>query len=206
MIFETVCVGQLQVNCYILASRENASAIIIDPGADEAKIKKVLNKYKLKPAFIINTHGHFDHIGCDDDFGVAVYAYIDEIKLLTNPARNLSGLLSGAYSVRSKIIPLKEGEIVELDDIALEVIHTPGHTLGGISLLMKKPKTDMLFTGDSLFYQSIGRTDFSGADETMLLNSVKNKLLTLPDNTIIYPGHGPISTIGREKKSNPYLK
>ncbi len=205
MIFETVSVGELQVNCYILAPQENSSAIIIDPGADEAKIKKALNKHKLKPAFVINTHGHFDHIGCDDKFGVAVYAHSDEVKLLLNPERNLSNFLAGAYSVKSEIKPLKEGQVIELDGIELEVIHTPGHTPGGISLLMKKPKTDILFTGDSLFCQSIGRTDFPGADEALLINSIKDKLLKLPDNTVLYPGHGPTSTIGKEKSSNPYL-
>lgn len=206
MIFETICVGGLQVNCYILASQEGSRAIIIDPGADEARIKKALAKHKLSPAFIINTHGHFDHIGCDDKFGVPIYAYKDEVGLLIDPERNLSSMFFKSYAVKSEIKPLKEGEIVKLDDIELEVIHTPGHSQGGMSLLMKKPRTDILFTGDSLFFQSIGRTDFPGADETTLIDSIKDKLLSLPDNTIVYPGHGPSSTIEKERNSNPYLR
>jgi len=100
---------------------------------------------------------------------------------------------------------LEDREIIELEDIQLQVMHTPGHTPGSISLLMKRPRDDILFTGDALFCQGIGRTDFPGADETLLIRSIKEKLFALSDDTVIYPGHGPSSTIGDEKKSNPFL-
>lgn len=205
MILQTVCVGPMQVNCYILACASNSLSILIDPGDEEDKIRKVLNKHKLNPAFIINTHGHYDHIGCDNKFNVPVYIHSKELELLNNPELNLSGLFSISYHVDSKIKTLEDREIIELEDIQLQVIHTPGHTPGGISLLMKKPRDDILFTGDALFCQGIGRTDFPGANETLLIRSIKEKLFALSDDTVIYPGHGPSSTIGDEKRSNPFL-
>lgn len=205
MILETICVGPMQVNCYILASKASAEAIVIDPGDDEDKIKKVLNKHKLKPAFIINTHGHYDHIGCDNEFGVPIYIHAADLKLLQDAQLNLSGIFARPYSVKSEIRTLKNKEIIELDELQLEVIHTPGHTPGGISLLMKKPQNNILFTGDALFCQGIGRTDFIGGDEDLLLTSIRERLLCLADKTKIYPGHGPSSTIADEKKNNPFL-
>jgi glyoxylase-like metal-dependent hydrolase (beta-lactamase superfamily II) len=195
----------MEVNCYILASAENSPAIIIDPGSQEHKISQVLDKYRLTPAFIINTHGHYDHIGSDDKFGVPVYIHNQDLVLLKDPKRNLSGLFALPYAVKSKIRLLKDNDIVELDDIRLKVIHLPGHTPGGIAVLMEKPHDKIVFTGDSLFCQGIGRSDFPGGDESLLIKSVKDKLLILADDTVIYPGHGPSSTIGEEKINNPFL-
>jgi len=205
MIIETIVVGPFEVNCYIIASENDSQAIIIDPGEEEDKIKQVLSKYKLKPAFIINTHGHIDHIGCDDKFGVPVYIHHQDLRLLRDPRLNLSSLLTSSFSVKSEIRTLEDKENVELGQIQLEVMHVPGHTPGGIALLMKKPQNNILFTGDTLFYQGIGRTDFPGADERLLIKSIKEKLLNLSDDTVIYPGHGPSSTIGEEKRKNPFL-
>jgi glyoxylase-like metal-dependent hydrolase (beta-lactamase superfamily II) len=205
VIFETVSLGLYQANCYILASHAQSQAIIIDPGDEEQKIRRLLNKYKLKPEFIINTHGHIDHIGSDDKFGVPVYIHIKDLPLLNSPQLNMSDFLGSFYRVESKIKTVEEGQLLELGNIQLEVIHLPGHTPGGIALLMKKPKDKILFTGDSLFRMNIGRTDFPGSDETTLIRSIKEKLFKLPDDTVIYPGHGPSSTIGEEKKNNPFL-
>ena len=205
MILEDICVGQMQVNCYILASKNNSSAIIIDPGEEENKIKRILEKHKLKPSFIINTHGHIDHIGCDDRFGIPVYIHENDLALLKDPQLNLSTFLMSSYSIESHIKTLKDKENIELDDMQLEVIHTPGHTPGGICLLMKKPDDKILFSGDTLFCQGIGRTDFPGADEGLLIKSIKEKLFKLDDDTVVYPGHGPSSTIGEEKRNNPFL-
>lgn len=205
MILETVCVGPMEVNCYILASKEDSSAIIIDPGSQERKISQALDKYRLTPAFIINTHGHYDHIGSDDKFGVPIYIHQADQALLRDAQRNLSGLFALPYAVKSKITPLKDNDIIELDDIRLRVIHMPGHTPGGIAMLMEKPQDKIVFTGDSLFCQGIGRSDFPGGDGSLLIKSVKDKLLILPDDTVIYPGHGPTSTIGEEKINNPFL-
>lgn len=205
MILETICVGPMQVNCYILASRPDSRAIIIDPGDEKAKIERVLKKHNLKPEFIINTHGHIDHIGCDDKFGVPVYIHRQDLVLLQDPKLNLSTFFMSPFSLKSNIRTLEDKENIELNQIQLEVIHVPGHTPGGISLLMKKPKDKILFTGDTIFCQGIGRTDFPGANETLLIKSIREKLLKLSDDTIIYPGHGPSSTIGEEKKNNPFL-
>ncbi len=206
MILETVCVGPMQVNCYILASAKNSKAIIIDPGDELSKIRQVLDKYKLKPAFIINTHGHYDHIGCDDKFGVPVYIHRQDAALLNGSELNLSAMFAAPYQVKSEIKMLEEKDIIALDKIELKVIRMPGHTPGGIALLMLKPTDKIVFTGDSLFCQGIGRSDLAGGDETLLIKSIKEKLLTLCADTVIYPGHGPSSTIEEEKKHNPYLE
>lgn len=205
MILEIVCVGQMQVNCYILASGQNSQAIIIDPGEEARKIKRILDRHKLKPAFIINTHGHYDHIGSDSEFGAPIYIHSQDLALLKDPQLNLSGLFALDYSVKSEIRTLEDNQNIELQDLQLKVIHVPGHTPGGIALLMIKPVDKIVFTGDSLFCQGIGRSDLTGGDESLLKKSIKEKLLTLPDDTVIYPGHGPSSTIGEEKKNNPFL-
>lgn len=205
MILETVCVGSMQVNCYILAAGDNSYAIIIDPGDEAHKIKRILEKHKLNPAFIINTHGHCDHIGADDKFGVPVYVHAKDSPLLRSAELNLSSLFFSACSVKAKIIELEDKDTVESGQLQLEVIHTPGHTPGGICLLLKKPENKILFTGDTLFYHGIGRADFRGADEALLMKSIKEKLLNFADDTVIYPGHGPSSTMGEERKNNPFL-
>lgn len=193
------------VNCYILAKGPDSSAIIIDPGDDEFKIRKALARHNLSPGIIINTHGHFDHIGCDDKFGVAVFVHIEDEALLKDPELNLSTFLMTSFSVTSKIIAVKDKENIEFGQVQLEVIHMPGHTPGGIALLMKKPVGKILFTGDSLFHRGIGRTDFPGADGQVLIRAIKERLFVLDDNTVIYPGHGPASTIGEEKRKNPFF-
>jgi len=205
MILKTLCVGPMQVNCYILATEEDSPAIIIDPGSEARKIKRILDKHKLKPAFIINTHGHYDHIGSDNEFDVPIYIHHQDLALLRNPQLNLSGLFALPYRVKSEIRILENNQNIELQDLQLKVLHVPGHTPGGIALRMIKPTDKIVFTGDSLFCQGIGRSDLAGGDESLLIESIKEKLLTLSDDTVIYPGHGPSSTIGEEKKNNPFF-
>lgn len=205
MILETIIVGPMQVNCYILAEDTGAQAIIIDPGDEPAKIKKVLKQYKLTPAFIINTHGHIDHIGCDNEFGVPVYVHRLDVALLEDAALNLSTFLSKAFSVTAKIIPLEDKQSIVLGNLEFEVIHLPGHSPGGMAVFLKRPESKIVFTGDSLFCGSVGRTDFPGGDGELLVESIKEKLLKFPDDTLIYPGHGPSSSIGQEKKDNYFL-
>ena len=199
MILETVPVGPMQANCYVLASAKNTPAVIIDPGSEERKIKKALEKHELTPGIVVNTHGHYDHIGADDKFGVSVYVHKQDKEYLLDAFLNLSGLFSLPYRVSSEIKELKEGQVIGAGGIELKVIHMPGHTPGGIALVLEKPKNNMVFTGDSLFCDGIGRTDLSGGNEELLIRSIKEKLFTLPDDAVIYPGHGPSSTIGREK-------
>lgn len=205
MILESLPVGPMEVNCYILASKNNSSAIIIDPGDEESKIRQVLGRYNLTPAFIINTHGHFDHIGCDNKFGVPVYIHSKDTQMLKDPKLNLSGLFASSYRVNSEIRQVEDGKIIELDNVRLRVIHVPGHTPGGIALLLEKPVNKVIFTGDTLFCQGIGRTDFEGGDEALLIKSIRKNILSLPDDTVVYPGHGPSSTIGEEKHNNYFL-
>lgn len=205
MILDTICVGTFQANCYILAMGPGRQAIIIDPGGQKNKIIEALDKHNLKPEFVINTHGHIDHIGCDDEFRVPIYIHCADAPMLKNPELNLSNFINLPCSVESSIKALEDKDKITLDEIELEVIHTPGHTLGGICLLLKKPLKNILFSGDTLFFESIGRADFTGSNAQALIKSIKERLFVLPDDTVIYPGHGQSSTIGHEKRHNPFL-
>ncbi|MDD4939346.1 MAG: MBL fold metallo-hydrolase [Candidatus Omnitrophica bacterium] len=205
MILETVSVGSMQVNCYILASRASGRAMIIDPGDEKRKIERVLRKHALKAEFIVNTHGHIDHIGCDDKFGIPVYIHRADSAMLGNAELNLSSFLGEGLRFEPEIKIMEDKDNIALDGIEMEVIHTPGHTPGGICLLMRKPKDKILFSGDSLFYHGVGRTDFPGASGTSLINSIKQKLFLLSDDTVVYPGHGPSTTIGEERDNNAFL-
>jgi hydroxyacylglutathione hydrolase len=202
MILETVKVGPMQVNCYILACVDGGRAIIIDPGDQALKIKAVLDKHRLKQAMVINTHGHYDHIGSDDEFGVSVSAHKNDLAMLVDAGKNLSASFSLGYKVNSEIKVLEDTEIIKLDCLELEVVHLPGHTPGGIGLLMKKPQTDIIFTGDTLFCQGVGRWDLPGGSQQQLEKAIRERLFSLPENTKVYPGHGASTTIAREKNSN----
>jgi glyoxylase-like metal-dependent hydrolase (beta-lactamase superfamily II) len=205
MILETIKVGPMQVNCYVLACAKGKEAIIIDPGDEVKKIKAVLEKYELNPAMVINTHGHYDHIGCDDKFGVDIHVHKNDLVMLLDAQLNFSAVFSLAYTVKSQIKALEDKQIIKLDCLELEVIHLPGHTPGGIGLLMKKPEAGIVFTGDTLFYSGVGRTDLPQANQLQLEQSIRERLFVLPDQTKVYPGHGWETTIGDEKINNPSL-
>ncbi len=205
MILETVIVGELEVNCYIIASGNNRKAFVIDPGADESKIRKVLERHSIIPAAVINTHGHYDHIGSDDAFGVPVCIHSLDAGMLTDAKRNYSAFMGSPVLVRSQIKELKDRQKICLEDIELEVRHIPGHTQGGIALILKRPLDKIVFSGDSLFWGSIGRTDLGGSEE-LLVRSIKEKLFSLSDDTMVYPGHGPATSIGEERANNPFLR
>ena len=204
MILEQLTVGALEVNCYVLAAQEGGSAVIIDPGDDAGRIRQVLDKHRLTAGVVINTHGHFDHIGADDAFGVPVYAHQEEIPLLADAKRNYSVFFTVAFRVKAQVCPVVDGQVIAHGGIELEVLHLPGHSRGGIGLLMRVPRQDIVFTGDSLFAGSIGRSDLDG-DEGLLIAGIRKKLLILPDQTLVYPGHGPSTTIGAERAQNPFL-
>jgi len=202
MILETVCIGVYAVNCYILSQDKNNQAIIIDPGAEPDKIKSVLARYKLKPAFIINTHAHIDHIGGNAAFGVFAYIHRDDLDFFSNPSLNLSGLIATPLRIdTSSVRTLEDKQELKLGKIKLQVIHTPGHTPGGISLLLKEPDSNILFSGDTLFCQGLGRTDLPFASSEQLKESIQEKLFTLDIKTQVYPGHGPVTSIDHEKKN-----
>ncbi len=205
MILEILTVGQLETNCYILGDEKTKQGVVIDPGGDFEIIEEHLKKLKLKVEHIILTHGHVDHIGALSQLKKTTKAEImihsKDSAMLYDPNQNLS-FFSGDKIIATKADKtLEEGNIIECGGIKLEVLHTPGHTPGSISLLTDK----MIFTGDALFCGSIGRTDFPGSSYQKLIRSIKDKILSKADDFIIYPGHGPPSTIGEERRNNPFL-
>ena len=192
-------VGMLSTNCYVVNCTETREAIIIDPGFDytrEAdKIIRYVDENTLKVKFIVNTHGHSDHIQGDKilkrEYGVPICIHaLDEHYL-----KELG------ESIPPANILLEDGTVLKFGQITLKVMHTPGHTLGGISLVGEK----LVFTGDTLFAGGIGRTDFAGGSDRDMKLSLE-KLLCLPDDYVVYPGHGAISSIGEEKRVNPFLR
>jgi glyoxylase-like metal-dependent hydrolase (beta-lactamase superfamily II) len=201
MIIERIIVGPLETNCYILADEKTKDAVIIDPGGDYSRIQKRIEKLGLKPLCVINTHGHGDHIGANEKFDLPIWAHKLDADFLTDPDKNLSGAFFAHICSPPADRLLEGGEKIKAGSLKLEIIHTPGHTPGGICVKCGKA----LFTGDTLFYQSIGRTDIPMADTNDLLRSIKTKLMVLDDDIFIYPGHGPESTIGEERRNNPFL-
>ena len=194
-------VGPLAVNAYLLADTATKEACLIDPGADDRKIRDFVKKNGFDLKFIINTHGHGDHIGSNGSFGIPIYIHSLDKDFLLDPDKNLSRIFMFGITSPAASRLLKDGDTVELGSLKLKVLHTPGHTPGSISLVLD----GIAFTGDTLFKGSVGRTDLDYGDEEALLKSIKNKLLVLPDDTVIYPGHGDSSTIGEERESNPFL-
>ena len=201
MLIKKVIVGMMETNCYIVGGSSTGEVFIIDPGGSYEKIRKVIKANSLKPLAVINTHGHGDHIGANEEFGLPVWIHRLDAGFLYDPSKNLSA--SYGFSLKTKHAErlLEEGDVLNIGKESLEVIHTPGHTPGSICL-----KGDgVIFTGDTLFCGGIGRTDFPYGSEKDIISSVKEKLLTLDDNYIIHPGHGPSSTIGNEKINNPFV-
>lgn len=194
-------VGPLAVNAYLLADPDTKDACLIDPGADAKKIKDFIEKNGFSLKFIINTHGHGDHIGANGIFGVPIYIHSLDKDFLTNPGKNLSLLFMTNIKSPPAARLLEGGDMLDIGNFKLKVLHTPGHTPGSISLVLD----GIAFTGDTLFNNGVGRTDFDYGDERALLNSIRKKLFSLADQTIIYPGHGESSTIGGEKKNNQFL-
>ena len=193
-IIYRIVVGELQTNCYLLVDAETKRCLIIDPGGDFQKIRSFIRSRNLTPLFIINTHGHADHIAANSQFGLPVYIHEDDAGFLSDPHKNLS---PSPFIVQGRPERLlKDGNIIKAGNLNLEVIHTPGHTPGSICLLCG----ETLFSGDTLFASGVGRTDIPYSSAEKLINSIKSKLFVLADNIKVYPGHGPATTIGQEKK------
>ncbi len=195
MFVKMFTVGMLGTNCFLVADAESKEALLIDPGFDsesEAKpILKEIEQNRLKVKYILNTHGHPDHVG-----GNAILRKLTNAPVLIH--EHDSALLSSPSADRR----LHDGDLIEIGSIKLRVIHTPGHSKGSVILL----GTDCVFSGDTLFTGSIGRYDLPGGSLKEIQSSLKNKLMTLPDNFKVYPGHGPASTIGEERRNNPFLQ
>ena len=201
MILEALKVGQFEVNCYILGCPQTRQALIIDPGADYPAISRQISRLGLTPKLIVNTHGHADHIAANADFRLPVWIHGRDGEFLKDPQKNLSSFLGLRIKSPAAAHLLEDGEIIHLGTLKLKVIHTPGHTPGGICLLAQST----LFSGDTLFKQGMGRTDFEYGSEADLIDAIKNKLFSLADDTRVYPGHGPCTTIGEEKRNSPFL-
>jgi hydroxyacylglutathione hydrolase len=200
-----VTVGALEANCYILGCDKTQKGVIIDPGADALTIKEVLDKSGINAEYIILTHGHTDHIGAlfeiKQKTGAIVAMHSDDAEMLGDSGKNLSLYTGEMIKLPPADMILKGNETLTVGSLTLDILHTPGHTPGGISI-----KTDgSVFTGDTLFLGSIGRTDFPGGSFKTLIDSIKQKLLTLTDDTKVYPGHGSETTIKHEKLYNPFL-
>ena len=203
---ETYIVGMVQTNCYFAINDDTKEVLIIDPGASAAKLMEKINEEGLKPTAILLTHGHFDHAGAAEELAklanVKIYAEEHEKETLETPALNLSGWegLSSVYHVDEY---LKDEQEIDLAGFHIRVFHTPGHTVGGCCYYFSYQNT--LFSGDTLFQTSIGRTDFPKGSASVLIRAIQEKLMVLPDETAVYTGHGDVTTIGTERMYNPYL-
>ncbi len=206
MKVEKMVLGMGSVNCYIVVNETSGQALIIDPGADAQRIDAYVREQQLEPCAILLTHGHGDHIGAVEEvrrhYQIPVYIHEDEKELLEKEEYNLTGMFGGEFRLEADIY-VTDGMNLELAGFPIEVLHTPGHTAGGVSYLF--PEAQVLFCGDSLFRRSIGRTDFPTGDTLTLLRSIKGRLFTLPEATTVYPGHMEATTIGEEKRENPFI-
>lgn len=206
MIVKCIPVGYMGANCYIFGCEETKEAAVIDPGGDVEMILAELKAQGLKVKYIINTHGHIDHIAGNDELreaaGAELMIHELDAPMLVKARGNLSAMVGGAVEFKPADTMLHEGDVINVGNVKLDVLHTPGHTLGGICLSTK----GVVFTGDTLFNESIGRTDFPGGNYEQIINSIKGKLMPFPDETIVHPGHMGSSTIGHERKYNPFLR
>ncbi|MCL1885917.1 MAG: MBL fold metallo-hydrolase [Dehalococcoidia bacterium] len=204
MILETLPLGDYQANCYLYASTKTRSGFVIDPGGEASVILSRIKELCLSIEAIILTHGHPDHtdalLQVKAGSNAPVWAHEDAVSDLNN--RQLYAMLGFCYNSINPDRLLRDGDVLGNGDEKLKVLHTPGHTLGCICLL----GGGVVFTGDTLFNGSIGRTDMPGGNPYTIMDNIHSKLMTLTDETVVYPGHGPSSTIGEERLINPFLR
>lgn len=202
MIFRCLEVGLLSTNCYLVGCPDTLEGFVIDPGFEAKRILQEIKQLGLKICSIINTHGHGDHIGANaqvkEATGAQLLLHEADLNIYRNPGFGLAQLV-GRQPEPDRY--LTAGEVLMAGSVRLQVLETPGHTPGGISLLT----AGAIFSGDTLFAGSVGRTDLAGGSFEQLLKSIREKIMVLPEDTLVYPGHGPSSTVGREKATNPFL-
>ncbi len=206
MILEKLLVGPLGVNCYVLGDETRRDAIVIDPGGNAPEIFTLLEARHLTVRAIVNTHAHFDHVGALTDLrkktDAPFYLHAADAPLLAQAQASAARFGLHIPQPMPADHELNDGDQVRIGSLSLRVLFTPGHTLGGVCLLGE----GLVFTGDTLFAGSIGRTDLPGGDYGALMRSIRDQLLTLPEATVVHPGHGAATTIGAERQLNPFLR
>lgn len=207
MNIETLVVGPIETNCYIASDPVSREAVIIDAGDDAEKILAYVEQNRLQIKYLLNTHGHFDHIQANDVIrektGAQLAIHADDVELLASPEKVNAGMMSVIHGCREPELVLHNGDTIAFGPYQLRVIYTPGHSKGGCCFYEVQEK--VCFTGDTLFRGSIGRTDLYGGNYVVLLKSVRERLQVVADDVTIYPGHGPESTMAFERRANPYL-
>lgn len=205
--FDYKILGEIGTNCYLLYNKEKKEAVLIDPADEADKIMAMIASKNCQLTAILLTHGHYDHIGAAakvrEDTKALLYAGEYEKEVLANPDINLSAVMSSHPIRLTADRWLQDGEIIELAGITIRCIHTPGHTKGGMSYYVKD--AGILFSGDTLFAASVGRTDFPTGSMSEIVRSIKSKLLILPENTKVLTGHGESTSIAYEKQYNPFI-
>ncbi len=209
--------GAFQANCFVLAAEAGGPCIVVDPGQDaEEPLRELLREHRLDPVAVLLTHGHFDHVFsvtpvCDGN-DIPAWIHSEDRILLSDPMRGLSAeagqLFGGRVELREprEVRVLEDGVSLDLAGVTLVVDHTPGHTRGSVTFRSTTEEgVGLLVAGDVLFAGSIGRTDLPGGDRQQLLASLRDRVLVLDDETVVLPGHGPTTTVGRERASNPFL-
>lgn len=203
---EQYVVGPVQTNCYFAVNGETKEMIVIDPGAEADRLAGVIEQEQLKPVAILLTHGHFDHAGAAAElsarYRIKIYAQEHEQETLSSPGLNLSGW-EGEEQTYAADVYLKDEQEIDLAGFHIRVLFTPGHTPGGCCYYFSYQ--NILFSGDTLFHMSVGRTDFPKGSAASLIRAIGEKLMTLPDDVTVYTGHNDITTIGTERMYNPYL-
>ncbi|MBE5899799.1 MAG: MBL fold metallo-hydrolase [Lachnospiraceae bacterium] len=200
-------VGPVCTNCYFVINSDTKETIIIDPGDEAEHLIDRIEIKELKPVAILLTHGHFDHVGAagriSDEYSIPVYASRNERNTLRDPLINHSGVNGRIPAIYHASDLLDDEDVLELAGFTIKVFYTPGHTPGGVCYYL--PDEKCVFSGDTLFYNSVGRTDFVKSSSEDLINSIKTKLMTLDDDIIVLPGHDARTTIGEERMHNPFL-
>lgn len=203
---KSMTLGMVATNCYLIISKETKEALLIDPADNALRISNVIEENVCTLKAILLTHGHFDHIMALNElkkrYNVPVYAHEEEEDVLKQSSLNMSGMIGQIYTTQADIY-VKDGEHLKLAGLDIIVLHTPGHTKGGVCYYL--PEEKVLMSGDTLFHCSIGRTDFPTGSMSQLVRSVKEQLFVLPDDVQVYPGHDSVTSIGYEKQYNPFF-
>lgn len=204
MRYKMIIVGALETNCFLVYDPETLDCAVVDPGSEPGKIYPVIAEEGLRPVVLINTHGHIDHIGANrdikDKYHVPLFIHAGDKDLLTRTQSLELSLLLNAQDSPPADRLIADGETIKIGKGCLRVLHTPGHTPGSVSLL----GDGFLLSGDTLFFEGVGRTDLPGGNQAQLECSIREKIMTLPDDIVVLPGHGPLTTVGQERQNNAF--